>query len=217
MDVIAAAGRRALQTTAVESTRNDGAVTDLGERRGLLDPPGGLLLWIVVALELLAFAMIFVAVAHLRRTQGAVFRAGQAALDARGGVALTVALVTSGWLAAEGVHAFRASRLERARACHAGAVGAGVAFVALKALDYASKARAGLGLGVNDFWDYYFLATGFHFVHVLVGLALLAYVGARMGRARFEDPESAVAGTALFWHMCDLAWFFLFPLFYARG
>jgi len=207
----------ALQTAAMESAALDGSVTATGGRRGILDPPGGLLLWIVVALELLVFAMIFVAVAHLRRTQGAAVRAGQAALDPRSGVVLTLVLVTSGWLAAEGVHAFRASRLERARACYAGAVGTGLIFAVLKVLDYASKIRAGLGLGVDDFWDYYFLATGFHFAHVLVGLALLAYAGSRMGRARFEDPETAVAGTALFWHMCDLAWFFLYPLFYARG
>ena len=216
-DLIVGPRVNALRITAMESVRHDATATEPRGPRPLLDPPGGLLLWIVVALELLAFAVIFVAVAHLRRTQGAVFRAGQAALDARGGVALTVVLVTSGWLAAEGVHAFRASRFERARAYHAGAVGAGVAFVLLKAADYASKARAGFGLGVDDFWDYYLLATGFHFAHVLVGLTLLGYVGARMGRARFEDPETAVAGTALFWHMCDLAWFFLYPLFYARG
>ncbi len=51
---------------------------------------------------------------------------------------------------------------------------------------------------------------------MLVGLSMLVYVATRIGRAKFEDDETAVAGTALFWHMCDLAWFFLFPLFYAR-
>jgi len=143
-------------------------------RPAIDDPPGGLLFWIVVALELAAFAIIFLAVAHLRRSQGDVFRAGQAALDGRVGLALTLALVTSGWLAAEGVHAFRAGRIGRARAFHGGAVTAGLAFVALKVADYVAKGRAGAGLGVNDFWDYYLLATGFHFAHVLVGLAMLA-------------------------------------------
>jgi heme/copper-type cytochrome/quinol oxidase subunit 3 len=51
-------------------------------------------------------------------------------------------------------------------------------------------------------------------VHVLIGLVLLAYTARRLGRGRFEDPETAVAGSALFWHMCDVAWFFLFPLFF---
>jgi len=184
--------------------------------RELLDPPGGLLMWMVFALEIFAFAMLFVGVAYLRRTQPALFHAGQAALDARMGLALTLALVTSGWLTAEGVHAFRASRFERARRFYGGAVLMGLVFVGLKISEYTSKSSAGYGLGVNDFWDLYFLATGFHFIHVLVGLGLIAYVGARVGKTTFEDPETTVGGTALFWHMCDLAWFFLFPLFFAR-
>ena len=54
-------------------------------------------------------------------------------------------------------------------------------------------------------------------VYALVFASLLISVGSRVGRTRFEDEETAIAGTALFWHMCDLAWFFLFPLFFARS
>jgi len=184
--------------------------------RELFDPPGGLLMWMVFALEIFAFAMMFVGVAYMRRSQPALFHAGQAVLDARMGLGLTLALVTSGWLTAEAVHAFRASHFERARRFYAGAALTGLVFVGLKIVEYSSKSRAGYGLGVNDFWDLYFLATGFHFIHVIVGLGLIAYVGARVGKTTFEDPETTVGGTALFWHMCDLAWFFLFPLFFAR-
>lgn len=185
--------------------------------RALLNPPGGVLMWIVVALELAAFGVVFVFVALLRRAEPAVFRAGQAALDPRLGLGLTVALVTSGWLAAEAVHAYRKRAFARSRRCYAGAIATGLVFVVLKLVDYVHKAQAGHGLGVNDFWDAYVLATGFHFAHVLVGLGLLASVGARVGKARFEDDETAVAGTALFWHMCDLAWFFLCPLFFVNA
>ncbi len=185
--------------------------------RALLDPPGGALLWIIVALELLAFALVFALVAMLRVHAPALFHEGQEALDPRVGLALTLALVTSGWLVAEGVHAYRGGRLAVARRFHGAGVLVGLVFVGLKVHDYASKSAAGHGLGTNDFWDAYILGTGFHFVHVLIGLVLLAVTGWRMGRTRFEDAETAVAGTALFWHMCDLAWFFLFPLFYARS
>lgn len=173
-------------------------------------------MWMVFALEIFAFAMMFVGVAYMRRTQPALFHTGQSALDARMGLGLTLALVTSGWLTAEAVHAFRGSRFERARRFYGGAALMGLVFVGLKIVEYSSKSSAGFGLGVNDFWDLYFLATGFHFIHVLVGLGLIAYVGARVGKTTFEDPETTVGGTALFWHMCDLAWFFLFPLFFAR-
>lgn len=182
----------------------------------LASPPGGLLLWIIVALELGTFAMVLGAIAYLRGADSAAFRAGQALLDPRVGAALTAALVTSGWLAAEGVHAYRAGQLTRTRRYFGGAVLAGAAFAALKVYEYVGKARTGLGLGAGDFWDLYFLGTGFHFVHVLIGLGLLSAVGLRAGRTSFDDPETAVAGTALFWHMCDLVWFFLFPLFFVR-
>lgn len=180
-----------------------------------LRPPGGLLMWIVVTLELVTFSLVFVVVAATRAGDPEVFAAGQALLDPRLGLALTVALLTSGWLAAEAVHAVRRGRIPRARHFYAASVAAGLAFVVLKVVDYVTKSQAGLHLG-DDFGSMYLLATGFHFAHVLVGLAMLAYVGLRLGRAPFEDEETAVAGTALFWHMCDLAWFFLFPLFYAR-
>jgi len=191
-------------------------MTSSTQRRSLLDPPGGVLMWLVVALELAVFAMVFGIIAWLRASDPAAFRAEQAALDPTFGLLLTFMLVSSGWFAAEAVHAFRADRIDRARRWYFAAVAAGVGFAGLKIYDYAKKIRAGHGLGSGEFWDAYLLGTGFHFMHVLVGIGLLAYAGTRIGRVRFEDAETSVAGTTLFWHMCDIAWFFLFPLFYVR-
>ncbi|MDQ3033183.1 MAG: cytochrome c oxidase subunit 3 [Myxococcota bacterium] len=191
--------------------------TDTARARPLLEPPGGMLMWIVVALELAVFSMVFALIAVLRVGDPGRFAAEQRALDPTLGLTMTFALLTSGWFAAEGVHAFRASRYDRARAWYAAAAVTGVAFVALKIYDYAAKYGAGHGLGSGDFWDAYLLGTGFHFAHVIVGVALLAYAAARIGKARFDDAETAVVGTALFWHMCDIAWFFLYPLFYVRS
>ncbi len=174
-------------------------------------------MWIVVTLELVTFAMVLGAVAYLRGTERAAFRAGQAALDRDAGLALTVSLVTSGWLAAEGVHAFRRSRFDVARRCYYAASATGLVFVALKFHDYREKAAAGFGLDRGDFWNAYYFGTGLHFAHVLVGVVMLAYVGRKIGRATFEDAETSVVGAALFWHMCDLVWFFLFPLFFVRA
>jgi nitric oxide reductase NorE protein len=193
------------------------AVVPASPLRALADPPGGVLLWLIVALELLAFTMIFGIIAWLRVEAPELFREAQAHLDTTSGLALTVALLTSGWLVAEGVHAFRGGDAAAARRWWLAGVAAGTVFVGLKVRDYAVKSAAGHGLGANDFWDAYVLGTGFHFVHVLAGLVLLTVVAWRLPRARFEDPETAVAGVALFWHMCDLAWLFLFPLFWARA
>lgn len=197
----------------MEGTDRDAAKR--GGPRALLDPPGGILMWIIVALELLTFSIVFVMLAVFRIDAPAVFAAGQEQLAPIGGLAQTLALLTSGWLVAEAVHAWRHDRLRRARRFYAGGIAAGLGFVGLKVSDYVVKTGAGMGLD-EDFGAAYLLATGFHFAHVLVGLTMLTYVALRLGRRPFEDAETAVAGTALFWHMCDIAWFFLFPLFYAR-
>lgn len=183
--------------------------------RALSDPPGGVLLWLIVTVELMTFAMVFGLIAHLRHGEPALFAQGQALLHARIGLGLTAALVTSGALAAQAVHRYRQGALAAARRLFLGAGAVGLAFVALKVLDTAQLVGHGVGLGTSDFWGAYFFATGFHFAHVLVGLTLLFFVAARVGRTTFADEEGAVVGSALFWHLCDVAWFFLFPLFFA--
>ncbi|MCA9550657.1 MAG: cytochrome c oxidase subunit 3 [Myxococcales bacterium] len=191
------------------------ALRTLPARRGAFDPPGGALMWIIVALELTTFALAFVVLGRLRVDSAELFAAGQAHLEPRFGLLLTVVLLLSGWLVAEGVHAYRHEKLVRVRRLYLAGVALGAIFLGLKAYDYAAMARAGVGLG-DDFGAAYFLATGFHALHVLGGLGMLLWVALRVGRKPFEDAETAVAGTALFWHMCDLAWLFLFPLFYVR-
>ncbi len=184
--------------------------------RAIDDPPGGILFWMLVGIELLTFAMLFGLVAQLRATDAAAFAAGQAALSLPVGLAMTVVLVTSGAVAAQAVHHFRNNDRAAARRWFLAAAGAGVVFVILKVITSVEHLEQGLRLGTSDFWDAYWLGTGFHLLHVLVGLGLLIGVAARVDRATFSDEETAVVGSALFWHMCDVAWFFLFPLFFAR-
>jgi len=189
--------------------------------RALDDPPGGILMWIVVGLELAAFGVLFLLIGWMRLEDPGAFSDGARQLDPATGLRLTLALLTSGWLVAEAVGAYRAKKLALARRFYVGAIATGLVFVGLKIHDTAAKIGAGHGLGSSDFWDAYLLGTGFHFLHVMVGLGLLISVAPRIRPgspgARFEDEETAIAGTALFWHMCDVAWFFLFPLFYVRS
>lgn len=184
--------------------------------RALDDPPGGVLFWMIVGLELLTFAMLFGYVAHLRASDPAAFAVGQATLHLPTGLAMTLVLVTSGAMAAQAVHHFRAGAPVASRRWFLAAAAVGVVFVVLKVVTVMDHLEHGLRLGTSDFQDAWWLGTGFHFLHVLVGLFLLVGVAARVDRATFNDDESAIAGSALFWHMCDVAWFFLFPLFFAR-
>ena len=65
--------------------------------------------------------------------------------------------------------------------------------------------------GGNSWANTYFLLTGFHALHVLVGLvAFLILLPMRLGRGRAQVIENV----ALYWHFVDIVWIFLFPMLY---
>jgi nitric oxide reductase NorE protein len=66
----------------------------------------------------------------------------------------------------------------------------------------------------NMFFTFYWLLTGFHFIHVVVGLVILVFLLVRItDRRKTTKIEDIEAGGA-FWHMCDLIWLLLFPTLY---
>jgi nitric oxide reductase NorE protein len=186
------------------------------DRRALEDPPGGLLAWIVVAVEFATFGLVFGWIASARRADPEGYARMQVELDPSLGLALTAVLVTSGALAARGVVRYRAGQLGAARSSFVAAGLLGAGFLALKGIDWAHVLRGGHGLGTSDAWDLYLLSTSFHAAHVVVGVGLLVGVAGRVGRTVFADEETAVVGSVAFWHLCDVIWFFLFPLLFAR-
>ena len=73
-------------------------------------------------------------------------------------------------------------------------------------------------LNTQIFFSIYFLMTGLHGLHVLVGMGLIGWVLWRTRRGEF-GPEyySPVDFVGLYWHVVDLVWIFLFPLLYLIG
>ncbi|MDD5562400.1 MAG: cytochrome c oxidase subunit 3 family protein [Thermoanaerobaculaceae bacterium] len=68
---------------------------------------------------------------------------------------------------------------------------------------------------VQVFFAVYFLMTGLHGVHVIIGMALLSWMMVRAGRGEFSPGYfTPVDLTGLYWHLVDLIWIFLFPLLY---
>ncbi|MDP9174032.1 MAG: cytochrome c oxidase subunit 3 [Planctomycetota bacterium] len=65
------------------------------------------------------------------------------------------------------------------------------------------------------FWVFYFFMTGVHAFHMVIGLALFAYLFVQAWRNRFSPESHAqVEIMGLYWHFVDLVWIFLFPLLY---
>ncbi len=68
---------------------------------------------------------------------------------------------------------------------------------------------------VNTFFSCYFLMTGLHGIHVLVGMGLIAWLFVRARKGEFSDQYfTPVDLVGLYWHLVDLIWIFLFPLLY---
>ena len=65
------------------------------------------------------------------------------------------------------------------------------------------------------FFSLYFLITGLHGIHVVVGMTVLAVIGVRAGRGAFgRDYYVPVELAGLYWHLVDVIWIFVFPLIY---
>lgn len=171
------------------------------------DLPGELILWILIASEVLVFAagLSAMVVMGLRDPQG--FALAQAHLDGRMAALNTVILVTSGLFAARAERDAAAGNRARARIGLGLAALGGLMFLTLKGVEYARDIRAGLGMDGNPFYTFYYLLTGFHAAHVIAGVAVLGLVAIR------ARPAPVQAG-AMFWHMVDLVWVLILPVIY---
>lgn len=176
----------------------------------IAEPPGGLLVWMIVALELVTFSVALVALVVSARGDPEGYHQSRLLLDARYGFANTVFLLTSGWFMAESVRFFRSGDRVRTRRSLLLTLAGGALFVVLKAVEYADKIHHGHTLGSDPFFTWYWLLTVFHLMHVGVGLIILGVLLRGLRSVREEDFEAG----GIFWHMCDLIWLLLFPALY---
>jgi len=173
----------------------------------LAELPGDPMMWVLIASELAVFGLLLGAFAVARTVNPSVFATGQRLLDPPLAAVNTLMLVTSGWAAARGALAARQHDASACRLWLMLAIGLGGAFVAIKLTEYANEIVAGVGLETSTFFTLYFLLTGFHLLHVVLGMVMLAVVlrGAK---------AMAVETVTSFWHMVDLVWIAMFPIVY---
>ncbi|KAA0571831.1 cytochrome c oxidase subunit 3 family protein [Azospirillum sp. Sh1] len=181
---------------------------------GLAALPGNLMMWILIFSELAVFGAAFIGFAVARVLDPATFAAGQAHLNGTAGALNTMVLVTSGYLAARGVAAGRRGAVAQARRAMVMAAAVGSVFLAVKAMEYSATLGAGLTIDTDSFFTLYFLLTGFHALHVMLGIVILLLVS-RSGPETVPETliENLETGAA-FWHMVDLVWVILYPLVY---
>lgn len=175
--------------------------------------PGDSSMWFFVIGDLIIFGAYFVAYMYYRGQQPALFLEGQARLNLDIGAANTLVLLTSSLFVALGTSAARDGKTSDGLRLFGIALALGAAFPVLKLVEYIPEIVAGNTPGTNLFFMYYFVMTGLHLCHVMLGLVILSFV-IRNLRGPAAPKISFVETAATYWHMVDVLWLVLFALLY---
>jgi len=142
-----------------------------------------------------------------------LFLGSQQHLNQSIGVVNTVILLTSSLFVALGTTTAREGKAADARRLFGIAAATGTVFPLLKLFEWIPEVSAGLTPGTNLFFMFYYVMSGLHLVHVLVGLTLLGFVMNTL-RAAAQPTTRFIETVGLYWHMVDVLWLVLFALFY---
>jgi nitric oxide reductase NorE protein len=178
-------------------------------------PPGDLAIWIFILAELLVFAIFFSAYAFTRASNIELFNSYQLTLDTDAALINTLALISSSYFVMRAVAAIREDNTRRCIHWLLAALLMGVIFLLIKSNEYIHHYQAGVNLRTNLFYMFYLSLTFFHFMHVIMGMVILAAVAVKAQQGRYDAHEhTGVETGASYWHMVDIVWLILFPLIY---
>lgn len=177
-------------------------------------PPGGILMWIIIFLELLTFGMALVAFVYYGKEQPELFHESRLQLNSTFGVINTIFLLTSGFFMTNAVLEFKSNNRFKSSQYFKLTMIGGSLFLLLKGVEYYHKIDSGITLDTNMFFTFYWMLTGFHLIHVIMGLVILIWTNYGMMKKNSDTGIDDVEACASFWHMCDLIWLLLFPVLY---
>lgn len=179
----------------------------------------GTIVWL--ASELMFFAALFAAYFTIRSvtnasTGGELFRHGSGMLNVPLSLANTVILVLSSVTCQMGVFAAEKGDVKRLRFWYIITFVMGAVFIGGQAFEYATLFREGLTLSSDVYGSLFYLATGFHGLHVTGGLIAFLFMLGRTYLARRFTHEQAVSAVVVsyYWHFVDVVWIILFGVIY---
>ncbi|WP_108063971.1 cytochrome c oxidase subunit 3 [Poseidonibacter lekithochrous] len=179
-------------------------------------PPGDFGIWLIIYIELITFGGLFLGYAFIRSKDVELFNNSQDLLNQNFGLFNTVLLLTSSYFVVKAVHFVKnglSTKKSSKYMLFAIALGAG--FLLLKALEFFVKYNEGISIGTNTFFMFYYILTIFHFLHVLLGIAILFLTYKNMKKNKYTSTNCiGLETSASYWHMVDLLWIILFPLIY---
>ncbi len=177
--------------------------------------PGEEGIWVFVLGDMTVFALFFATFMYSRSKNPDTFARDHASLNIALGTVNTVLLLTSSLFVVLAVQRVLTGVHHGWPRLFGAALTCGLGFVVVKAVEWTHLFGSGKTVSSGEFYSYYFMFTGIHLAHVLIGCAVLS-------RLIAVTRQPALAGRAallceaggIFWHMVDLLWVVLFALFY---
>jgi cytochrome c oxidase subunit III len=182
-------------------------------------------MWLFLFSELVLFGGIFLLYAvYLHRFPEDFIQAAKQ-LDFTFGTINTMVLITSSLTVALAFSSLQQARRRLCLTLLVSTVFGAIVFLVIKGIEWREKFIHGLFPGSTHyqelppgqsiFYGLYYLTTGLHGIHVLIGIALLLWTTGLLYKSRqSEENHLFLENCALYWHLVDLIWIFIFPLYY---
>lgn len=175
-------------------------------------------MWLFLGTEILLFGGLFAAYAIFRAKYPEMFHEQHLELNWQLGALNTVILIFSSMTMAIGVTASKKGNNKMLIIMLAITILCGLIFGFNKYLEYSAKFSHHLYPSTSIFFSLYFMMTGLHMLHVLVGVGILFVVMILAIKGRYSaEYNTHVEVGGLYWHLVDLIWIYLFPLLYLIG
>lgn len=189
---------------------------DTGDRFGM---------WLFLYTEVILFSGLFILYAIALITYPQEYIAASNKLNVWFGAANTVVLLTSSLTIALAITAIQRNQIRLCINLCVATIALAVVFLINKYFEWsyeislgiypASETLRDMGPGVTSFFNLYYFTAGLHGLHVLIGATLIAVVAVMVAKGKVtSDRYVLLENSALYWHLVDLVWIFLFPLYY---
>ena len=188
---------------------------------------GTLGMWVFLATEILFFGGLFTTYLVYRRWYPAAFAAGSRGLLLWAGATNTAVLITSSLTMALAVEAAQTGQRRALMICLVITMALGCTFLGIKGFEYYTEYaerhvpgpyfnfETEYARNAQLFFSLYFMMTGLHAVHMIIGLGVMAWMLRWAWNGTItREYANPIEISGLYWHFVDIIWIYLFPLLY---
>ena len=182
-------------------------------------------MWLFLFTELLLFGGLFLVYTIYRHLNYDAFAKAAEALSVTFGTINTVVLITSSLTVALSISAIKANQVNKAKYLLWTTIFLALVFMINKYFEWSAKIDHGLFPGMEHFMNLppgeglfyllYFFMTGLHALHIIIGSIFIIVVISHISKGKVKHDDYILQENAgLYWHLVDVIWIYLFPLFY---